>query len=101
MALTKSLNITGRLILRTNAGEIVLNQSEEKTFPNTYIKVTSANLTKDTLVATVTTYQEKDGPVLEELAVTLPYDILSGVNAIAQAYNALKQLPEFAGAEDA
>jgi hypothetical protein len=86
MALQK--NIT----LKTNFG----NDAE---FTNAYIRVDSVKVEKNFGQALVQTHKEKDGQVLEQKGYSFGYEI-NGLNPIAQAYNHLKSLSEFAGAVD-
>jgi len=69
------------------------------TFENAYIRVSNVNVKKGVSQASVATHKEKDGQVLQKKNYMFEYD-LAGNNAIAQAYNHLKTLPEFTGAID-
>jgi len=64
-----------------------------------YIKVESVTATKDGMIASVNWRKEPGMKAFHAKGYSLPYD-LNGKNAIAQAYDGLKLLPEFAGAQD-
>lgn len=73
--------------------------------PDAYIKVYCPQITptKDQIGFGVHTYAAADLPlsdVLDAVTMSAPYD-LDGPNPLAQAYEHLKTLPEFAGAVDA
>lgn len=75
------------------------NFGEETELRDLYIKVTSVYSTKQEALASVTAFAAADGKALfaesHEFALEL-----DGPNPIKQAYEHLKTLPEFAGAED-
>jgi hypothetical protein len=85
MALTKS-------ILKTVNGE-------QKTFSNAYIKIFRISGSKMLINANIETLSEKDGNQLEKTVHSFR-PTLDGNNFIAQAYEQIKQLPEFADATD-
>jgi hypothetical protein len=75
------------------------NFGTDTEFDGACIKVRSVNFSKDAAQANVDFYKSDAG----ERLVIKQYDFsvdLNGKNAIAQAYEHLKTLPEFAGAED-
>lgn len=86
MALQKTITLT------TNLGT-------QATFENAYIRVYSVKIQKGFGQALVQMHKEKDGQVLEQKDYSFEYK-LDGLNAIAQVYNHLKSLAEFAGAVD-
>lgn len=86
MALQKTVQ------LKTNLGT-------DATFSDAYIKVSSVKVEKNFARALVQTHKEKDGQVLEQKGYSFEYK-LDGLNPIAQTYNHLKSLAEFAGAVD-
>jgi len=75
------------------------NFGVEVTFENAYIKVVYINGSKDTLNAYVCAYDKKDGVQLNSSAIQCSLS-LEGKNFIAQAYDHIKALPEFANAID-
>ena len=68
-------------------------------FENCYFKVSQVSATKEKAVATVHAMIESGGSVIDRKDYTFVCN-LNGANFIAQAYNYLKTLPEFAGATD-
>jgi len=86
MALQKTVT------LKTNFGT-------EVEFTNAYVRVDSVKVDKNFAQALVQTHKEKDGQVLEQKGYSFEYAI-NGLNPIAQTYNHLKTLPEFAGSVD-
>ena len=100
MALKKTVSIKTTAQVSGPAG-VISSDSQVVEYQGAYIRIDGALVTKDKLVANVTTYREAGGPALSTSQHELPYSLLSGENALAQAYEAMKQLPEFAGAEDA
>jgi len=75
------------------------NFQEDSTFHNAYIKVESINGNKNRITAKVVWRKQKDTDALatENFAFA---PVIDGKNFIAQAYEHLKTLPEFAGATD-
>lgn len=56
---------------------------------------------KTMIVADVKSYADPStGMAFESMQIACPYDLSSANNAFAQAYNHLKSLPLFSGAED-
>lgn len=78
---------------------LATNFGTQATFENAYIRVDSVKIQKGFGRALVQMHKEKDGQVLEQKGYSFEYK-LDGSNAIAQAYNHLKSLAEFAGAVD-
>ena len=75
--------------------------AEVKTYSGAYIKVAEVHATKAEQTVKVAFYEQQGGRLLFTKTISgLPVD-LEGGNNIAQAYEALKQLPEFSGAIDA
>jgi|694.fasta_scaffold112825_3 hypothetical protein len=73
--------------------------SGQLTASDAYWRVFSVSGGKDKVSATVGAYVTKDGQVL----TTRQYEFqpkMDGANFIKQAYEHLKSLPDFAGAED-
>lgn len=64
-----------------------------------YLKVSGFNGDKSTLQAVVTVQAALGKPVIDSSQISIPY-VLDGKNPIAQAYEYLKTLPDFAGATD-
>jgi len=85
MALTKSISIFAN--------------GEEKTFTNAYIKIFRVSGSKSLINANIETLTEKDGERLEKTVHSFR-PTLNGSNFIAQSYEQIKQLPEFADALD-
>lgn len=86
MALSKTLKIKD-------------NFGIEITFNDAYIKVIHISGTKDLLNAHVGMYAQKDGMQLESKTFEFPSS-LEGKNFIAQAYDHIKNLPEFENSKD-
>jgi len=70
------------------------------TIQSAYHRVQKVAVTKDTLVFSVEVSADASSAPISMQALSCEYD-LSGENAIKQAYEHLKTLPEFADAEDA
>ena len=68
-------------------------------FKNAYIKVDKVIASKEFLKIQVGTYKVKDGDRINSMVFDCGVD-LDGKNFIAQAYEHLKTLPDFAGATD-
>ena len=68
-------------------------------FENCYYKVSQVSASKEKAVATVHAMTENNGSVIDRKEYTFVPD-LGGANFIAQSYNHIKKLPEFAGATD-
>jgi hypothetical protein len=64
-----------------------------------YIKVPMVEVNKSEGMATVSFFDKPNGKLLKSVIYPMPHN-LNGSNALAQAYNHLKTLPEFAGAID-
>jgi len=71
----------------------------DQNFRNSYIKVAQVKANKESAIAIVNFFSDKDGVPLKtdnfEFLINL-----EGSNFIAQAYNYIKTLPEFDGAVD-
>lgn len=80
---------------------ISINKTTETGFTasNTYSRIESIQLTKDSLVFNLRHYKEKDLPFFNEEFIKCAYDI-DGINPIAQAYEYLKTLEEYSDAKD-
>lgn len=85
MALTKNLFLKN-------------NFDDQSVFPNAYIKVQSVTGGKERMTAVVISFKEKDGFHLNSKSYNFVPNLES--NFIAQAYEHLKTLPEFADAID-
>jgi hypothetical protein len=79
--------------------QIENNFGETSVFPNCYIKVGVITGTKKDLSFSVVFFSEKDGTFLESRNLSFAPS-MSDKNFIAQSYEHLKTLPEFAGATD-
>lgn len=75
------------------------NFSIDRNFDNSYIKVSQIKANKESAVAIVNFFIEKEGVLLKTENIEFSIN-LDGANFIAQAYEHLKTLPEFAGAAD-
>lgn len=64
-----------------------------------YIKVSGFSGNKSTLQVVVTVQAASGKPIIDSNQISIPY-VLDGKNPIAQAYEYLKTLPDFAGAID-
>lgn len=64
-----------------------------------YIKVSMVEVNKNEGMANVSFYDKPNGKVLQAIIYRVPHD-LNGANALAQAYNHLKILPDFSDALD-
>lgn len=96
MALRKQLNFTGVTEVKTEHG--ILTQGSTTVGLNAYIKVEEVKASKADAIAVVSM---TDGA--KRLVMTTPFtaSVADGAkNTIAQAYDALKQMPLFVGAED-
>lgn len=67
---------------------------------NAYIKVSDFSGDKNLLRFGVNTYVARDGQVLQGELYQCAYDLTSTKNALMQAYDYLKTLPQLAGATD-
>lgn len=68
-------------------------------FENSYIKIAAVNADTNAMSTTVEIKDGQDGQTIESQMHILEHD-LNGPNAIKQAYEQLKKLPEFANAKD-
>jgi hypothetical protein len=66
---------------------------------NSYWRVEQVSFSKKEALATVNAYIEAGGTLLVSRVFSFA-PIIDDINAIAQAYEYLKTLPEFEGAED-
>ena len=87
MALKKSITATSSF-------------NEEVVFPNAYHRVETVNGGKNGLYTLVTSYKSLDDMFAITNKVYAFTPDLNGSNFIAQAYQYIKTLPEFAGAID-
>lgn len=96
MALRKTLNLEGKVIVQTSFGEI--DNGEQNLSISAYIKVVAVNGNKEKINAVVSF-------VGSTHSFNKNYELNASVadgslNYIAQVYEYLKTLPEFAGAVD-
>ena len=75
------------------------NFGEQVSFDETYIKVEDVGGTKENVSATVNIYKAKGGQFLFLFRTNFVPN-MDGKNFIAQAYEHIKTLPEFADATD-
>jgi hypothetical protein len=71
----------------------------DQNFQNSYIKVAQVKANKESAIAIVNFFSDKDGVPLKTENFEFLIN-LNGSNFIAQAYTYLKTLPEFDGATD-
>ena len=89
------------MALRKNIQFIPNGFDSAASLNNAYIKVDSISGNKNTVEITVITYSEKNDQKLPVQATNYTFTPdMNGGNFIAQSYNYLKTLPEFAGAID-
>lgn len=94
MALRKQLNFNGVTEVKTEYG--VLAQGDTNVSLNAYIKVEEVKASKIEAIATVSM---TDGAKQLVMTTSFTASVADGSkNIIAQAYDALKQMPLFAGA---
>lgn len=79
--------------------KLVDNFGEEVTFANAYIKVTTIAGGKDAINVIVGSYKSANGKLLATSKSSF-IPAIEGKNFIAQAYDHIKTLPEFAGSVD-
>jgi hypothetical protein len=96
MALRKNVELTGTSFVRTEIGNI--NKGQETVVFNAYIKVVFVSGDKNEAVASVV-FNDNENKIEKQYRFTVSTSEFSK-NFIAQAYNHLKTLPEFAGATD-
>jgi hypothetical protein len=71
----------------------------DQNFRNSYVKVAQVKANKESAIAIVNFFSEKEGVSLKTENFEFSIN-LNGSNFIAQAYEHLKTLPEFDGAVD-
>ena len=98
MALRKTEIFSGEATINAD-GVVLSTQKIETVEKTTYCKVSRVNGFKEYIVATVDVIEEDTAIVLLRREYSFVPD-LEGPNFIKQAYEHLKALPEFAGAED-
>lgn len=96
MALQKNIVVEGKVVVQTAMGNI--EEGTRSISLPTYIKVSSVNGTKTEINALVS-FTSGDKNLFKQYQISMSVETGS-VNFIAQAYNHLKTLPEFAGAID-
>jgi hypothetical protein len=84
--------IAKNIVLKDNFGD-------DKSFSNAYFKVDSLSGNKRQIRVEIGVYREKEGKRIENYQIAFVPD-LAGNNFIAQAYEAMKQDPRFAGTVD-
>jgi len=98
MALIKAITLSGTGFI-SSENVVIKTGHANITTPPLYIKVQSISGNKITVSATVTfSYQESKEQLMQKDYIFSAN--LNGGNFIAQAYEHLKTLPEFAGATD-
>lgn len=87
MAILADRTVTGRL-------------GEDVTF-RAYIRLQDVIATKDTLSATFKILKEDRSMIVDSVLLNFEHDVSSDAdNVWTQAYNKLKEMPEFSNAED-
>jgi hypothetical protein len=79
--------------------QATINTSSGLSITDAYCKITEVSITKNSVTFTLQVFADKTKTFVIENVFTAPYD-LDGPNPIKQAYEHLKTLPEFEGAED-
>lgn len=96
MALRKIIEVEGKSIIQTSIGNIE-NGTQQLSF-SAYVKVTNINGNKTEITANVS-FKSDNQEFTKQYQI--PVVVENGApNFIAQVYEHLKTLPEFAGAED-
>lgn len=96
MALRKKLSFSGVTEIKTEYG--VISESNAEVHLDAYIKVEEVKTSKNSAIVTVSLTDAN-----KRLVMTTPFTPsveIGAKNIIAQAYDALKQMPLFVGAED-
>jgi len=96
MALRKIITLEGKVVVQTAMGNIE-EGTRSVSFP-AYIKVVSVNGTKNEISAIVS-FTSEDKNLFKQYQVPVSIEPSSS-NFITQAYEYLKTLPEFSGAEN-
>ena len=96
MALRKIIEAEGKSVIRTSIGEI--NNGNQKVSFLAYIKVISIGGDKSQIIANVQ-FAGDVAQFTKQYNVPVSVDS-NAANFIAQSYEYLKTLPEFAGAQD-
>lgn len=96
MALRKIIEAEGKSFIQTNIGKI--ENGTQRVLFDAYVKVVSINGDKNNVIAAVH-FEGDNVRFIKKYQVPISVDSGSA-NFIAQAYNHLKTLPEFAGAID-
>jgi hypothetical protein len=78
---------------------LISNFKTDVTFCDCYVKVTFVKSTKQSSTVTYEIFDASKENVLQTREFIFAHN-LEGINFIAQAYNHLKTLPDFAGATD-
>lgn len=100
MALKKQIALNGVELVLLENGMTINKKEVLLNFPDAYHRVSSMSGNKDHQNAVVETLSSAGGfTVCVKEFSNLPWT-LDGGNNLAQAYNALKNLPEFADSED-
>jgi hypothetical protein len=98
MALTKDIQFSGAASITSNGATCHVDEMTA-TFEGCYIRVGSVSSSKTEATAVVSFLESEGGKLLYEQIYGFAID-LAGDNPIKQAYEHLKTLPEFEGAED-
>jgi len=67
--------------------------------PNAYIRVVRFDGNKSKLAALIGYFGSATSEIFDSMNVDVPYDV-TGANPLAQIYDYIKTLPDFAGAVD-
>lgn len=96
MALRKIITLEGKVVVQTAMGDI--EEGTRSVSLPAYIKVVSVNGTKNEISALVS-FTSDDKNLFKQYQIPVSIESNS-LNFIAQAYEYLKTLPEFSGAEN-
>ena len=97
MALRKTISAEGKSVIKTSTGDIIENGTQQVSF-SAYIKVVGLSGDKNQVTANV---NFKSDVQQFSKQYSVPVSVENGAsNFIAQVYEHLKTLPEFAGATD-
>lgn len=96
MALRKQLTFSGVTEVKTEHG--VISEADTQTHLNAYIKVDEVRTSKNSAIVTISLTDANKRLVMT--TTFAPSVEIGAKNIIAQAYDSLKQMPLFSGAED-
>ena len=86
--------LTGKITLKSDLGV-------DLDIPDAYVRVSNVRLNKSTALADIEVKPSENMGAIRILYHGFDYDLSSGKNAIAQAYESMKQSPVYHGMTDA